>query len=179
MTAPDPAFRLDEALAILERTPVLLRSWLTGLPDAWLRADEGPDTFSPLEVLGHLVHGERGDWMVRARTIVEAGATRTFDRFDRFAHRTAFAGWSVSQLLDEFARLRAANLQDVRGLPGFGDILAREGRHPDLGTVTLGELLATWVVHDLGHLAQIARVMAKRYGNAVGPWKAFLPILTR
>lgn len=174
-----PAFTPPDAIAILERTPGTLRAWLTGLSDDWLATDEGPDTFSPLEVLGHLVHGERADWMTRARTIVEHGPERPFAPFDRFAHRQAFAGWSTARLLDEFARLRAANLADLRALPLTEGALAREGRHPALGQVTLGELLATWVVHDLSHLGQIARVMAKRYRDDVGPWRAYLPILDR
>jgi hypothetical protein len=174
-----PAFDLADAQAILERTPAVLRSWLADLPDGWLEADEGPDTFSPLEVLGHLIHGERTDWMTRARLILEHGTARAFEPFDRFAHRREFAGWSAQRLLDEFARLRAGNLADLRGLPLTEGALAHQGRHPDLGTVTLRELLATWVVHDLSHLAQIARVMAKRYGEDVGPWRAYIPILDR
>lgn len=174
-----PAFDLNDALAILERTPGTLRAWLAELPDGWLQADEGPDTFSPLEVLGHLVHGERTDWMARARIIVEVGPGRAFEPFDRFAQRRDFAGWSAGRLLDEFARLRETNLADLRALPVTEGALAREGTHPELGRVTLRELLATWVVHDLSHLAQIARVMAKRYGSDVGPWRAYLPILDR
>ncbi|MDH4043445.1 MAG: DinB family protein [Gemmatimonadota bacterium] len=178
MSASSAAFDLADALAILERTPIVLRSWLADLPDAWLRADEGPDTFSPIEVLGHLIHGERTDWMTRTRAILGHETTR-FEPFDRFAQRQDFVGWSAVQLLDEFAQLRAANLKTLRALPIAEATLAREGHHPELGTVTLGELLATWVVHDLSHMGQIARVMAKRYGSAVGPWRAYLPILQR
>lgn len=177
--ARDSVFELSDAIAILERTPATLRAWLHDLPDDWLDANEGPDTFSPREVLGHLVHGERADWMTRARIILEHGPDRPFEPFDRFAHRRAFAGWSLAQLLDEFARLRAANLADLRSLPLTEGALAREGRHPALGQVTLAQLLATWVVHDLSHLGQIARVMAKRYRDDVGPWRAYLPILDR
>jgi len=176
---PAPAFDLPDALTILERTPGTLRAWLTGLSEGWLLADEGADTFSPLEVLGHLVHGERADWMTRARMILEHGTGRTFVPFDRFAHQRDFAGWTADRLLDEFARLRAANLAALRAIPGVEGALAREGRHPEFGPVTLKALLATWVVHDLSHLAQIARVMAKRYGTDVGPWRAYLPILDR
>ena len=179
MSGSSAAFELTDALSILERTPAVLRSWLADLPESWLRVDEGPDTFSPIEVLGHLLHGERADWMTRARTILEHGTSRSFEPFDRLAQRRDFAGWSVTQLLDEFARLRTANLTELRALRAGADALAREGRHPALGTVTLGELLATWVVHDLSHMGQIARVMAKRYGDAVGPWRAYLPILQR
>jgi DinB superfamily len=173
------SFQLHEAVAVLERTPAVLRAWLAELPESWLAADEGPDTFSPVEVLGHLVHGERSDWMARTRTILEHGAARSFEPFDRFAHRRDFAGWPVGQLLDEFDRLRASNLDALRALRITEAQLDLEGLHPALGAVTLGALLATWVAHDLGHLAQIARVMAKRYRDDVGPWLAYLPIMTR
>lgn len=172
-------FDLRDALAILERTPSTLRSWLAGLPPSWLLADEGADTFSPLEVVGHLIVGERTDWMVRATTILEHGTGRAFVPFDRLAQRRDFVGWSITDVLDEFARLRAENLHTLASLALLPDDLARQGRHPALGVVTLRELLATWVVHDLSHLGQIARVMAKRYGDAVGPWRAYLPILER
>jgi hypothetical protein len=175
---PD-TFDPTEALAVLERTPAVLRAWLAHLPEAWLTADEGPDTFSPLEVLGHLIHGERTDWMPRTRMILEHGTSRTFEPFDRFAHRRDFVGWPAARLLDELTRLRTANLEALRALRITGADLNREGQHPDLGTVTLRALLATWVAHDLGHLAQIARVMAKRYRDDVGPWSAYLPIMTR
>jgi uncharacterized damage-inducible protein DinB len=157
----------------------VLRSWLTDLPDAWLHADEGPDTFSPIEVLDHLIHGERTDWMTRAHIILERGTTQSFAPFDRFAQRRDSVGRSAIERLDEFARLRAANLKDLRALNITEATLAREGQHPELGTVTLGELIATWVVHDLSHMGQIARAMAKRYGGAVGPWQSYLPILQR
>jgi len=172
-------FDLTEALAVLERTPAVLRAWLAHLPEAWLTADEGPDTFSPLEVLGHLIHGERTDWMPRTRMILAHGTSRVFEPWDRFAHRRDFAGWPAARLLDELTHLRAANLEALRALQITGAELNREGQHPDLGTVTLRALLATWVAHDLGHLAQIARVMAKRYRDDVGPWSAYLPIMTR
>lgn len=172
-------FSLPEGLAVLERTPRILRAWLADLPDAWLTVDEGPDTFSPLEVLGHLVHGERTDWMARTRMILEHGPSRPFDPFDRFAHRRDFADWPAARLLDEFDRLRAANLDTLRGLQITEADLDREGLHPALGTVTLRALLATWIAHDLSHLGQIARVMAKRYRDAVGPWAEYLPIMTR
>jgi len=172
-------FDLSEAMAVLERTPAVLRAWLAGLPDAWLAADEGPDTFSPLEVLGHLVHGERTDWMARARSILEHGTSRPFEPFDRFAHRRDFAGWPAARLLDEMDRLRAANLAALRAQRITGADLDRAGQHPALGVVTLRALLATWVAHDLSHLGQIARVMAKRYRTDVGPWAAYLPVMTR
>jgi len=174
-----PQFELTEAVAILARTPETLRTLLQGLPEPWLTADEGPDTFSPLDVLGHLLHGERADWIARATVILDHGTARAFEPFDRFGHRRESAGRSMAELLDEFERLRAANLETLRALALTDDDLARQGRHPDLGTVTLRELVATWVVHDLSHLAQIARVMAKRYRGVVGPWHAYLPILER
>jgi hypothetical protein len=173
------AFDLSEAVAVLERTPAVLRAWLADLPQPWLAADEGPDTFSPLEVLGHLVHGERTDWMARTRSILEHGTSRAFEPFDRFAHRRDFPGWPVARLLDEMGRLRASNLEALHRLRIADADLDREGQHPELGPVTLRALLATWVAHDLGHLAQIARVMAKRYRTDVGPWAAYLPIMTR
>lgn len=172
-------FSLPEGLAVLERTPRVLRAWLAGLPETWLTADEGPDTFSPLEVVGHLVHGERTDWMARIHMILEHGASRAFEPFDRFAHRRDLAGWSIARLLDEFQRLRAANLDVLRSLEITEADLDREGLHPALGPVTLRALLATWVAHDLSHLGQIARVMAKRYRTAVGPWAEYLSIMKR
>ncbi len=167
--APD----LGEVLAVLERTPTTLAALLDGLPRSWFEADEGPDTFSPIEVVGHLIHGERTDWMVRVHAIVEHGEARPFEPFDRFAHRASLPGRDVSGQLQEFAELRAANLADLRGLSLTTADFSHRGRHPDLGSVTLGQLLATWVVHDVAHLGQIARVMARRYETAVGPWRAY------
>ncbi|HWO88986.1 MAG TPA: DinB family protein [Gemmatimonadales bacterium] len=172
-----PEFRLDEAIAVLERTPVVLDAWLRGMPEGWLRADEGPDTFSPWEVLGHLVHGERTDWMARTRIIVEHGESRPFDKYDRFAQRAESEGKSAAQLLDEFAALRHANLASLAALRLEVQDLERTGTHPSLGKVTLGELLATWVAHDLTHMAQIARVMAKRYRDAIGPWRQYFRLM--
>ncbi len=172
-------FSLEDASLVLARTPAALRAWLTDLPDPWMHGTEGPDTFSPHEVLGHLIHGEQADWIPRARIILEHGAARPFDTFDRFAHRRLFAGQPVAVLLDLFARLRAENLAELRGWQVSEEQLDRLGRHPELGSVTLRELLATWVAHDLGHVAQIARVMATQYAGAVGPWHAYLPVLHR
>jgi hypothetical protein len=173
------AFRLDEALALLERTPAVLETWLAGLPAAWLDADEGAGTFSARDVLGHLLSGEEDDWLPRTRLILEHGEERAFTPFERFAFRERYAGLTTRELLGRFARLRAENLAALRALVRGPGELARRGRHPELGTVTLEELLATWVAHDLGHLAQIARVQAKRYREAVGPWRAYLPVLDR
>jgi hypothetical protein len=172
-------FRIDEAIAVLERTPAVLDVWLRGLPEPWVTADEGPDTFSAFDVVGHLIHGERTDWMPRLRCIREHGESKAFEPFDRFAQQRESAGKSLGQLLDEFARLRASNLDELRSARVSGAELDLRGLHPALGAVTLRQLLATWVVHDLGHLAQIARVMSKRYGGEVGPWKEYLPVLTR
>ncbi len=170
---------LLEAKALLARTPGTLSAWFGGLPDAWLDATEGPETFSPRDVLAHLIHGERADWMTRMRIILEQGETRPFEPFDRLGFLNEARGWSMADLLSEFAGLRAANLAAFEGLDLSPSALAKRGTHPGLGPVTLENLLATWVVHDLGHLAQAARVMAKRYRTEVGPWVDYLPILTR
>ncbi len=172
-------FDLTDSLLILERTPATFRALLEGLPDSWLLVDEGPDTFSPYENLGHLVHGERADWLTRARIILEQGESRTFEPYDRFAQRRESAGKPLATLLDEFATLRAANLETLRSWNIGERELALEGIHPAFGPVTLRQLLAAWVVHDLGHLAQTSRVMAKRHREAVGPWRQYLPVLDR
>lgn len=173
------AFDLDRAVAVLERTPATLRSLLLGLPNAWTDADEGPDTWSPYVIVGHLIHGERTDWLTRARIILGPGPDRRFEPYDRFAQFRESAGKSLADLLDEFAELRAANLVVLKSLQLDDEQLARLGEHPAFGPVSLRQLLATWVAHDLGHLAQIARVMAKQYREAVGPWRAYLPVLDR
>jgi hypothetical protein len=172
-------FQLTDAIAVLERTPATFRALLGGLPDGWTTCDEGPETFTPFDNVGHLIHGERTDWIPRARIILAQGASRRFVPFDRFAHRHESAGKGLPQLLDELARLRAENLATLRGFELTERELALEGEHPELGPVTLRELLASGVVHDLGHIAQATRVMAKRYREAVGPWRAFTPILDR
>ncbi|HKK07876.1 MAG TPA: DinB family protein [Gemmatimonadota bacterium] len=171
----DPA----EAIPVLRRTPGVLRTLLDGLSEGWIRADEGPDSWSPFDVVGHLIDGEETDWMVRARIIVSGEEGRRFEPFDRFGHLDANAGRSLAELLDRFAELRAANLAELRELDPGPEELAMTGEHPELGTVTLAQLLATWVTHDLGHIAQVARVMARRSGRAVGPWEAYLPVLRR
>ena len=173
---------VEEAAAVLSRTPWLLDAWLRGLPDVWLDArTEGPESFSPRDVIGHLIGGERRDWIQRMRIILEHGEARPFDPFDRFAFRREIAGRPASELLDEFARLRTANLALLRGFNLAAADLEKRGRHPDasFGPVTLGQLLATWTVHDLSHVAQVARVMGKRWSDDVGPWKAYLTMLTR
>ena len=169
-------FDRSEAIALLERTPHALRCLLDGIPEGWLDCDEGADTFSPREVVAHLVQGERTDWLVRTRIILEHGPDRAFDRFDRFAHRS-FCDRPVHELLDELERLRRDNLAALRQLVSK-EHLDRRGLHPELGEVTLRQLLAAWVVHDLTHVAQIARVMARRYAEDVGPWTAYMGVLS-
>jgi hypothetical protein len=177
--ATSTRFDLADAIAVLERTPAAFRALLERLPAAWTTPNEGPDTFSAFDNLGHLVHGERTDWIPRARIILEHGRARPFDPYDRFAQVHESRGKSVEDLLDELARLRAENLETLRGWKLTGRELELEGEHPALGRVTLAQLLAAWVVHDLGHLAQTARVMAKQYRDDVGPWRAYLPIVDR
>ena len=161
---------------MLERTPASLAALLRGLPDGWIAATEGDGTWSPYDVIGHLVHGEHTDWMTRVRHIL-SGATRPFDPFNREAQFAESRGRTLDELLRTFADLRRDNLKALADLRLTPADLERRGQHPALGEVTLGQLLATWVVHDLDHVGQIARVMAKRYGAAVGPWEEYLSIL--
>ena len=170
-------FSLADAVAVLTRTPTTLNALLRGLPDIWVRCNEGKDTWSAFDIVGHLIVGERTDWMVRARIILENGEARPFDPFDRFAQLKESRGKSLEQLLDEFARLRGENLAALQALNLQPEELARRGRHPRLGVVTLGQLLATWAVHDLTHLHQLSRVMAYQYRDAVGPWSAYLGVM--
>ena len=172
-------FDLTSGLTVLERTPRTLRAMLAGLPAEWTDATEGPGTWSPYVVVGHLVHGERIDWIPRARIILDHGRARPFTPFDRFAQLRESEGRSLGELLDELARLRAENVATLAGWRLTDAQLALEGEHPELGVVTLRQLLSTWVAHDLSHIAQIARVMAKQYREAVGPWRAYLPIMDR
>jgi hypothetical protein len=170
-------FSIERTIALLERTPGTLAALLDGLADEWVRSNEGEATFSPYDVVGHLIHGEQTDWIVRARIILEQGEARPFDRYDRFAQSRESAGKSLALLLAEFAMLRKKNLETLRGWNlGAGD-LERRGTHPILGPVTLRQLIATWAVHDLTHLHQISRAMAHQYRGEVGPWDAFLGVL--
>jgi hypothetical protein len=171
-------FDLDLSFDVLARTPATLQALLGGLPEAWVRGVEGPDTFSPFDVVGHLIDGEETDWVPRARIILARGPDLHFEPYDRFRHRTRNVNRPLKSLLEEFAELRAANLELVRSWELTQADLDLPGIHPTFGRVSLRQLLATWVVHDLGHVAQIARVMAKQYRNAVGPWVPFLPVLT-
>ena len=172
-------FDLTNSIAVLERTPAVLRALLAGLPEDWTHRNEGPETWSPFDVVGHLIDGEETDWMGRARIILAQGPDRRFAPFDRFRHLRQNQGRPLDELLDRFAELRAQNLQELKRLPLRPDQLRLTGEHPAFGAVTLEQLLATWVAHDLGHLAQIARVMAKQYREAVGPWEAYLSVLHR
>lgn len=170
-------FDLDKATAVLARTPATLRTLLKDLPRDWVETNEGADTWSPYDVIGHLIHGERADWITRAKIILEHGESRTFDPFDRFAQFEESKGKTLGELLDEFAALRERNLGALREMKiGAGDF-EKTGKHPALGRVTLKELLATWVTHDLDHVAQVARTMAKQYASEVGPWQAYISIL--
>ena len=168
---------MAEAIAFLTRTPASLNALLRGLPDIWTHSDEGKDTWNAFDIVGHLNVAERTDWMPRVRTILEHGETRAFDPFDRFAQTKESEGKSLEQLLDEFVRLRSESLAALQALNLQSADLARRGKHPALGSVTLSELLATWAVHDLTHLHQLSRVMAYQYREAVGPWSAFLGVL--
>lgn len=169
---------MAEAVAVLERTPATLDAMLRDLPPGWTASHEGGDTWSPFDVLGHLIHGERTDWIPRARILLEQGEARAFDPFDRFAQFDASAGRTVDSLLDEFAAARRTSLSDLAALRLTEADLDRRGRHPALGVVTLRQLLASWVAHDLDHLAQIARAMARQYSDEVGPWAQYMRIIS-
>jgi hypothetical protein len=170
-------FDLQQTMELLSRTPDVLRTWLSGLPKEWTESNEGPDTWSPFDVVGHLLHGEECDWIPRARHILRGDGHKPFHPFDRFAHFEESKGKTLEELLDEFAAARARSLDELAGF-GLTEVeLNMKGTHPEFGTVTLRQLLATWLAHDNSHLAQIARVMAKRYGDAVGPWKKYLSVL--
>jgi uncharacterized damage-inducible protein DinB len=171
-------FSMDEGLPILRATPGALAAWIERLPDTWITATEGPDTWSPFDVVGHLIHGELTDWMPRIELLLAHGESRPFTPFDRFAQFRDSQGKSLSELLENFAQLRQGNLERLESLDLKPVDFSRRGRHPELGTITLGQLLATWVVHDLNHVAQIARVMARRYTDTVGPWLEYLPLLS-
>ena len=170
-------FDLKNGTAILERTPATLRALLDGLSPAWTDATEGPDTWSPYVVVGHLIHGERTDWIPRAQIIRAQGANRTFTPYDRFAQFRESQGRTLIELLDEFTRLRAQNIGTLKSWRLTEAQLALEGQHPELGAVTMRQLLACWVAHDLGHIVQVSRVMAKQYRDAIGPWTAYLSVM--
>ena len=172
-------FQLEHALEILRRTPSTLNSLLRHLSETWLLRNEGPQTWSPYDIVGHLIHGEETDWIPRAKMILKDGEARPFEPFDRFAMFEKSRGKSIAELLDTFEWLREVNLRELEMMKLTATMLEKRGRHPELGVVTLRQLLATWVVHDLGHVGQVVRVMAKQYGEEVGPWQDYLPILIR
>ena len=168
---------LSEVFDLLARTPRVLDGMLRGAPERFIVGTYGPNTFSPYDVVGHLITGERTDWVVRLRLVLEKGTSEAFPKYDRYAQFEASAGRTLAELLDEFARLRTANLATLRAASLTPGDLARRGLHPALGEVTLENLLATWVTHDLNHIAQIARAMAWQHESEVGPWKQYLGIL--
>jgi len=170
-------FNRKDGTAILARTPAVLDTLLRGLPDGWITAHEGGNTWSPFDVVGHLIYGEQTDWLPRARIILAHGESMPFEPFDRLAQFAA-TRQTMDALLDEFARLRRSNLDELAALDLSEADLERRGRHPELGTVTLRQLLATWVAHDLDHVMQISRTLGRQYSDAVGPWRAYLRIIS-
>lgn len=172
-------FRLDQAVSVLRRTPSTLDSLLRDLSDEWLAADEGPDSWTPYDVIGHLLHAEETNWVPRAKVILTHGEARAFEPFDRFAMFEQSKGKSLGDLLDSFSRLRRRSLGELEAMELTPELLEKRGRHPDLGAVTLGQLLAAWVVHDLSHTGQVVRVMARQYGEAVGPWRPYFGLLRK
>jgi uncharacterized damage-inducible protein DinB len=172
-------YQYEQAVAILRRTPATLTALLRGMPDAWTRGTEGPATWSAYDIVGHLLHGDAGDWIERARTIIEQGESQPFRPFNRTAMFDEYRDFSLDQLLTAFEQTRATNLETLGALAITPEKLALKGTHPALGTVTLSQLLASWVVHDLNHIGQIVEVMSRQYADAVGPWKNYLCILTR
>jgi hypothetical protein len=168
---------LQQTISLLGRTPAALDALLRDLPETWTLCNEGENSWNAFDVVGHLIHCERTDWMPRARTVLQFGETRTFEPFDRFAQLRENRDKSLAPLLDEFARLRSDNLTELRALNLQQEDLARRGRHPALGVVTLSQLLATWAAHDLTHLHQISRIMAHQYRETVGPWSIYLGVL--
>ncbi len=176
MTTPTE-FNLTDTIALITRTPATLNALLRGLPDTWTRRNEGPDSWTPYDIMGHMVYVERDDWIPRVRHILAHGDSQPFPPFDRFTQMREPKTKSLEQLLDEFAALRSQSLATLQSLNLQPHDLARPGRHPSLGSVTLAQLLATWAVHDLSHLHQLSRVMAHQYRDAVGPWSIFLGVL--
>lgn len=172
-------FQLDDAIALLEKTPQVVRAWLEGLPAEWIYSDETGDDWGAFDILGHFIHGERTDWIPRAKIILSDRDDKTFESFDRFAQFEDSKGKSLDELLETFEALRAKNIAELRELSLEAGDYQKTGVHPELGAVNLGQLLATWVVHDLDHLAHIAQVMGKKYASHVGPWGAYLGILNQ
>lgn len=172
-------FEIGHAIEVLERTPAVLRTLLTGLSDPWIHNNYGQKTFSPFDVVGHLVHGEITDWLARAKIILEHGEAKPFEPFDRYAMYDASKGKTITELLDTFESLRRQNIEDLKALRLTPQQLLSRGTHPELGPITMKELLTMWAVHDLNHIAQIAKAMAFQYRDGVGPWLPFVSILRR
>ncbi len=170
-------YTTKEAIEILERTPAVVKALLTNLSDEWILNNEGPETFSTYDVIGHLIHGEKTDWPVRTKIILEFGTSKPFDPYDRFAQYEESQGKSLQQLLNQFEAVRKDNVAWLKSLNLTEKDLDKKGMHPKLGEVTLRNLLSTWVVHDLTHIAQMTRVMAKQYKEEMGPWPEFFRIL--
>lgn len=172
-------YRLSDAVPVLRSTPSVLRALLQDLPEPWIVATEGPGTWSPFDVVGHLIHGERTDWIPRVEHILKHGETIPFPPFDREAMFEASKGLTLGDLLETFQLLRTGSLDRLEALALTDADLARHGRHPEFGRVTMAQLMATWTAHDLGHISQVVRVMARQYSTAVGPWQAYLSIVKR
>ncbi|MEM9078128.1 MAG: DinB family protein [Bacteroidota bacterium] len=170
-------FSLAESIEILTKTPLVISNLLQGLSESWVKTNEGEDTWSPYDVVGHLIHGEKTDWIPRAKVILSQNEDKTFESFDRFAQFQESLGKSLEQLLKEFSDLRSENIQTLKAMNINPEMLNEQGIHPEFGPVTLKQLLATWVVHDLGHIHQITRVMARNYKTEVGPWTRYLSVL--
>ncbi|MEL7145940.1 MAG: DinB family protein [Bacteroidota bacterium] len=170
-------YNLNDSINFLRRTPSVLNAYLRNVPAQWTNANEGGETWSPFDVVGHLIHGEKTDWVVRIRIILDHGTSKPFEPFDRFAQLQNSQGKSMNELLDEFEKLRVANIEALQSLDLGDDQLDLTGLHPDFQSVTIRQLLATWTIHDMGHISQISRVMASQYKEAVGPWYKYLKIL--
>ena len=170
-------FNLSDSIALLSRTPIILTSLLNGLPDPWITNNDGDQTWSPYDIVGHLIHGEKTDWIPRARIILSDQQDKTFVPFDRFAQNEESKGKSIEQLLSEFSKLRTENVEELKAMNITSKKLEMTGIHPELGVATLAQLLATWTAHDLNHIRQMTRVMARNYKEEAGPWRAYMPIL--
>ncbi|MCG8327313.1 MAG: DinB family protein [Chitinophagales bacterium] len=170
-------FNLSDSIVLLSRTPLILRSLLDGLPDPWVNNNDGAHTWSPYDIVGHLIHGEKTDWIPRARIILSDQKDKTFVPFDRFAQNEESKGKSIEQLLSEFSKLRAENVEELKAMNITSEKLKMTGIHPELGVATLAQLLATWTAHDLNHIRQMTRVMARNYKEEAGPWRAYMSIL--
>jgi len=168
---------LDDTISLLARTPITLNTLLRDQPEIWTHRNEGDNTWSAYDVIGHLAHGERADWIPRVKCILQHGDTQAFEPFDRFAQTRESEGKSLAQLLDEFSQLRAENLATLRAMNLQPSDLDRNGLHPSLGRVTLSQLLATWAAHDMTHLHQVSRILAHQYRETVGPWSQYLGVL--